>query len=91
MTNAEERQSAFIKAVRDVSEEVQKAMRNWPEFNSAHEAYGVLTEEYRELEKEVFLNQKKRELDKMRKEAVQVAAMAIRFIVDVCNEETIRK
>jgi hypothetical protein len=68
-----------------VADEVVKAEANWPPMNSAHEAYGVLTEEYRELESHVFTNQKRRDLAAMRAEAVQVAAMAVRFIRDVCD------
>lgn len=69
----------------EVGDEVVAAEAKWPPMNSAHEAYGVLTEEYRELEAHVFLNQKKRDIEAMRKEAIQVAAMAVRFVRDVCD------
>lgn len=61
------------------------AARKWPPFNSAHEGYGVLMEEVRELEAHIFTNQKRRDLDAMRAEAIQVAAMALRFVADVCD------
>jgi hypothetical protein len=51
-------------------------------FNTAHEGYALLLEEIDELWVEV--KRKPRSAEKMRKEAVQVAAMAIRFLVDIC-------
>lgn len=81
----------LAKVVNEVCDEVSTAMDNWPAMNSAHEAYGVLLEETDELWDHVKTNQKRRDLVAMRKEAIQVAAMAIRFAVEVCNEETGRK
>lgn len=66
-------------------------------FNSAHEGYAVLLEEVEELKREVFwgriddgLNHSpadhaEHRRQRMRAEAVQVAAMALRFIEDVCD------
>lgn len=53
-------------------------------MHSAHEGYAVLLEEVEELWEEV----KKREPDvaAMRHEAIQVAAMALRFVMDVCDK-----
>lgn len=75
----------------DIRQELKTAMAKWPAMNSAHEGYGVLLEEVDELWDHVKTNQKKRDLVAMKKEAVQVAAMAIRFAVEVCNEERGRK
>lgn len=75
----------------DVQVEVLEAGFNWPPFNSAHEGYAVLLEEVDELKEHVWTNQKRRDLKAMRKEAIQVAAMAIRFVREVCNEEVGRK
>ena len=75
----------------EVSIEVENAEANWPAMNSAHEAYGVLAEEFHELQEHVFTNQKKRDLDAMRMEAIQVAAMAIRFVRDICDGNRGRK
>lgn len=71
--------------------ELVSARENWPKFNSAHEGWGVLSEEMDELWEHVKTNQRKRDLRAMRKEAIQVAAMALRFAVEVCNDEVGRK
>lgn len=75
----------------DVDKEIKKAKASWPPFNSAHEGFAVLKEEVDELWEYVKTKQPNRDLDKMRSEAIQVAAMAIRFASEVCGEETGRK
>lgn len=74
-----------------VYHELATAQAEWPPFNSAHEGWGVLVEEVKELSDHVFTNQKRRDLVAMKKEAIQVAAMAVRFAAEVCNEERGRK
>lgn len=74
-----------------VQHELKTAMTNWPAFNSAHEGFAVLKEEVDELWDHVKTNQKRRDLVAMKKEAIQVAAMALRFACEVCGEETGRK
>jgi NTP pyrophosphatase (non-canonical NTP hydrolase) len=71
--------------------ELECAIENWPPFNSAHEGYAVLAEEVDELWQHVKTNQKRRDLRDMRKEAIQVAAMALRFAIEVCNDDRGRK
>lgn len=78
-------------ATTDMLRELAKAMGRWPALNSAHEGYGVLKEEVDELWEQVKLKQKLRDVGAMRSECLQVAAMALRMAVEVCNEETIRK
>ena len=65
-----------------ISVEYLRACHKFKKFNTAHEGIAVILEEYRELEKEVF--KKKRDLKKMQKEAVQIGAMALRFLTDCC-------
>lgn len=69
----------------EAANEAQRAADLWPPMNSAHEAYAVLTEEVDELWDHVKTNQTRRDLDAMRKEAIQVAAMALRFAHDICD------
>jgi hypothetical protein len=78
-------------AIIDIVNEHTGATQSWPPFNSAHEAYAVLKEEFDELWEHVMTKQKNRNLLEMRKEAIQVAAMALRFATEVCTEERGRK
>jgi hypothetical protein len=59
-------------------------------LSSSHEALAVMQEEVFELQTEVFSNEKKNPLrmEKMRAEAIQVGAMALRLITDVCDKPT---
>jgi phytoene dehydrogenase-like protein len=70
----------------EVLAELKSATEKFDAFNSAHEGWATLFEEVDELWDEVKKSPKKRELEKMRKEAVQVAAMALRFLRDVCDD-----
>ncbi len=80
-----------MEAVIDARTEIINAKQNFPPFNSAHEAFAILNEEFDELKAHVWTNQKKRDLPAMRKEAIQVAAMALRFASEVCTEEAGRR
>lgn len=62
-----------------VGAEVLRATTLHGSFNSTHEGYAVLLEEVDELWHEVKTNNPSR----AREEAVQVAAMAIRFLMDI--------
>ena len=77
-----------MKAIDDVILELSRARKNFPPFNTAHEGYAVLYEEVDELWEEVKKNPAKRDYVKMRAEAIQVAAMAIRLAIDCCEETT---
>ena len=70
----------------EVQWEVVQASRKHKPMNSAHEGYAVLKEEVDELWDEIKHKQQNHRL--MRKEAIQVAAMAIRLIHDVIRVET---
>lgn len=71
----------------DAVEEAFSAAAKFAPFNSAHEGYAVMHEEFDELKAHVWTNQKKRDIPAMRAEAIQVAAMALRFVVDICDSD----
>ncbi len=67
--------------------EICHATKEHGSFSSAHEGYAVLLEELDELWAEVMKKRDLRSKPKMRYEAIQVAAMAIRFAMDICPVE----
>lgn len=69
-------------ALRRIEGEYIKATSEFGKFHDAHHGYAVLEEEVDELWEEV--KRKPKDTEKMRKEAIQVATMAIRFLVDCC-------
>lgn len=69
----------------EVFEEVQSATELYPPMHTAHEGWALLLEEVDELWDYVKAKPKYRDVTAMRKEAVQVTAMAIRFIHDICD------
>ena len=73
------------KAIFDVTLELTSARKQYPAMNSPHEGYAVILEELDELWDEVKKKPTARSKKLMRAEAVQVAAMALRFIVNVCD------
>jgi hypothetical protein len=73
--------------IADLVDELMGAMESFPAMNSAHEGFAVLKEEVDELWDEVKVKQGERNLENMRKEAIQVAAMAVRFAADICHDE----
>jgi hypothetical protein len=69
-----------------IRDELCRAMELWAPMQSAHEGYAVILEEMDELWEHVKMNQNRRDLGKMRTEAVQLAAMAARFVADLTLE-----
>jgi hypothetical protein len=70
----------------EVRAELDSARRKFSSFHSMHEGYGTLLEEVDELWLCVKMRQsnpQRREF--ARKECIQVAAMAIRFLEDCCE------
>ncbi len=81
-----ERYDAMKDTMCEVSAELARARAKFPRPKDAsHEAFAILNEEVDELWDEVKGNHPDRK-SRMRAEAVQVAAMAIRFIEDVCDQ-----
>ena len=72
----------------ELDDSLYKAITKHATFNSAHEGYAVILEELDELWDEVKAWQPdNHRATEMRKEAIHVAVMAIRFIKDVCDRE----
>lgn len=79
------------RAVELLIKEYGRAVNMNGPFNSAHEGYAVILEELDELWEEVRKKRLQRDNRKMLKEAIQVAAMGLRFAVDICSEELIKE
>lgn len=70
-------------AIEKIIKEYQRAARANGAFHSAHEGCAVILEELDELWEEVRKRHAERDPERMRKEATQVAAMGLRFLVDL--------
>ena len=70
--------------LRDIESEHNTAITKYPKFNSTHEGYAVIKEEVDELWDLVKVNKGVNGNGEFRKEAIQIAAMAVRFIIDLC-------
>jgi len=58
------------------------ALKKFKDFNTFHEGLSIIHEEFCELQDEV--RKKEPDKEKLKKEASHVAAMAIRFMFDLC-------
>lgn len=81
--NAQMGQGTF-EVINECAAELGRAMRKHPPIRGPHEGYAVILEEMDELWAEI--KRQATNPEALRKEAVQVAAMAMRFLVDVCNQ-----
>jgi len=68
-----------------VIKELERTTEKFGSFKSAHEGYCVLLEEVDELWDEVKTNQGY--TMGARQEAIQIAAMAMRYILDISDKE----
>jgi len=68
--------------INSIITELDRANKLYEPFNSPHEGYAIMLEEMDELFEEI----KRKQPDKirMREEAIQVGAMAIKFILSNC-------
>lgn len=87
-TVGDERKIAIEAALLDVGAELNRARLKFAPFHSAHEGYAVALEEVDELRAHVWAKQSTRDLDKMRAEAIQAAAMFTAFAAECCGEES---
>ena len=74
----------YERVAADVLAEITRARLEHAPMRGAHEGYAILLEEVEELWEEV--KDRRRELSAMRREAIQVAAMAIAFVVEVTDD-----
>ena len=70
-------------ALDQVEKELKVARDKFPFFRSPHEGYAIILEELDDLWEDVRQPYHMRSTVAMRKEAMQVAAMAIRFMIDL--------
>lgn len=70
-------------ALEIVAVELEEAMSKHAPLNSAHEGWAVIAEEVDELWDEVKKKRADRNREKMHAEAKQIAAMAVRFMLEV--------
>jgi hypothetical protein len=78
-----EEQTKKYEAIKKITDELKSATNRYGPFHSAHEGYAVIREELDEMWDEIKLNNTQKALD----ECVQVAAMAIRFLIDIKKHE----
>lgn len=70
-------------AVNLIREEYQRASSLYPAFHSNHEGYAVVREELDELWEAVKKSKSTQATGQVQKEAIQLAAMSLRFLVDL--------
>ncbi len=68
-----------------VDDELWDAINKFGPMASAHEGWAVIQEEVDELWDEIKGGQ---DQTRMREEAIQIAAMATRFVLEVCPKES---
>lgn len=73
----------------EIMQEYRRARRMNGEMHGPHEAMGVILEEHKEFQDEVFAYNPGKNRDTrpmMRKELIQLAAMAMAAIIEVCDK-----
>jgi hypothetical protein len=73
-----------VDILQEILNEVTRARRLHQPMNSHHEAYAVILEELDEYWDEVRKKREERDPEAIRKELIQVAAMCVRAVNDVC-------
>jgi hypothetical protein len=78
-----------LNVFREIEDELNFAVKKFGDFSSVHEGYAVLKEEIDELWDEIKNKNSTRE--RMREEAIQVAAMAVKFITFIDSAPTLQE
>ena len=73
------------KIMDEILQEYLRASKTFRPMASPHEGYAIIKEELDELWDEVKINSDP--LGNMRNEAIQIAAMGMRFVIDCCSKE----
>lgn len=73
------RVDALFAIADEITHETVRAMSKFPPFNSPHEGWAVVMEEVDEMWDEVKAN----DLDRSIEEAIQVGAMALRYVLEM--------
>lgn len=69
-----------------ILKEYSRASATNGSFHSVHEGYAILLEEIEELWDEIRLKAALRNPSNVAHEAIQIGAMAMRFLYDLCRE-----
>ena len=84
MTNPSLRRYMASTIAEEVKREIDRSEMKYGPFHSLHEGLAVLREEYQELEQEIFWGyQRSGNTDNVRREALQVAAAAMRIAMQI--------
>jgi hypothetical protein len=74
-------QAKQIDILMEIQDEFQNARLKFKPMRGPHEGYAVILEEFEEMWDEI----KKNDREETRKEAIQVGAMILAFILEVCD------
>jgi hypothetical protein len=85
--SADELAAMFWPILSAVRHELTGALWKFPSFNSPHEGWAVIREELDELWEHVKANEG--HTAEAQQEALQIAAMACRYVLDLTNEEAL--
>lgn len=88
---ADARTMALLDVLEEIRTEVRRAIDLHAPINSPHEGYAVTLEELDEFWDEVRKRDESRSYYLMRKELIQVAAMAVRTVIDCVGPESKRR
>lgn len=80
-----DRNMHVINIMSQVQAEVNRAEGLHPPLNSLHEGYAVILEELEEVWSEVKKKSSERDLDNVRTELIETAAMCVRTILNVVD------
>ena len=76
---------ARVEILTDIAAEVERSKIHCEQFRSLHEAYAVILEELQEVWEITMQKRQNRKEDELRKELIQVAAMAVKAIESMPN------